>query len=84
MKSGESRVKMNEGMLRRRLRLKCSKCGHWNSFPVNKFFIEQSTSEPKVTAYIPMYLPLQIEKCRKCEKVIAEPKEIIRIVRSKS
>jgi hypothetical protein len=49
-----------------------------------KIFIEQSISEPKAKACIPMYEPLQIEKCKKCGKVIAEPKELIRIVRSKA
>jgi hypothetical protein len=45
---------------------------------VNKIFLEQSTSEPKVKAYIPMYEPLEVVKCKKCDKVIAEPKELIR------
>ena len=35
--------------------------------------------EPKVQVYIPSYLPLKTEVCDKC-KVIAEPKEIIRII----
>jgi len=28
---------------------------------------------------IPMYMPLEITKCSKCGRVIAEPKELIRI-----
>jgi hypothetical protein len=28
---------------------------------------------------IPMYEPLEVAKCGKCGKVIAEPKELIRI-----
>ena len=64
------------------LRMKCPHCGHWNRFPVNKIFIEQKTSEPKVKAYIPMYKPLEITKCKKCGKVIAEPKELIRIIKT--
>jgi len=28
-----------------------------------------------------MYEPLELAKCEKCGKVIAEPKELIRIVR---
>jgi hypothetical protein len=28
-----------------------------------------------------MYEPLEISKCKKCGKVIAEPKELIRIVK---
>jgi len=46
---------------------------------VNKFFIEQSTSELKVKVLIPMYEPLQVLKYKKCRKVIAEPKELINI-----
>jgi len=37
------------------LDLDCGTGGHWNRFAVNKVFIEQSTSEPKVKAFIPMY-----------------------------
>ena len=48
-------------------------------FPVNKIFIEQPCSEPKVKVLIPMYEPLEVSKCGKCRKVIAEPKELIRI-----
>jgi phage FluMu protein Com len=63
--------------------MKCPHCGHWNRFPVNKIFIEQKTSESKIKAYIPMYKPLEITKCEKCGKVIAEPKELIRIVKGR-
>jgi uncharacterized Zn finger protein len=69
-------------MLKRKLRMKCSGCGHWNGFPVNKIFVEQSTSEPKVKAYIPMYDPLEVVRCKKCGRVLAEPKTLIRIVRT--
>jgi len=65
--------------MRRTLKMKCPNCGHWNRVPVNKIFIEQSTSEPKVKAYIPMYEPLKTETCKKCGKAMAEPKELIRI-----
>jgi hypothetical protein len=65
--------------MKRILRMKCSKCGHWNRVPVNKFFVEQSTSEPKVKAYIPFYEPLEVVKCKKCDQIIAEPKVLIRI-----
>ena len=61
------------------LRMKCPNCGHWNRTPVNKVFIEQPTSETKVKAYIPMYKPLEVTRCRKCGKVVAEPDELIRI-----
>lgn len=65
-----------------RLRMKCSNCGHWNRVPVNKVFVEQLSSEPKVKVLIPMYEPLTVSKCKKCGKVIAEPKELIRITES--
>jgi ribosomal protein S27AE len=64
-----------------RLRMKCPKCGYWNRIEANKLFIEQETSEPKVKAYIPMYKPLKTENCKKCGQIIAEPKELIRIVK---
>ena len=65
--------------MKTRLRMKCPKCGHWNRVPVNKVSVEQDSSEPKVKVFIPMYEPLEIVKCKKCGKVIAEPKELIRI-----
>jgi len=46
---------------------------------MNKIFIEQPSTEPKVRVMIPMYEPLEVAKCEKCGKVIAEPKELIRI-----
>jgi hypothetical protein len=54
--------------------LKCPHCGHWNRFPVNKIFIEQETSEPKVKVLTSMYEPLQVVECRRRGKIIAEPK----------
>jgi uncharacterized Zn finger protein len=59
--------------------MKCPSCGRWNRISVNKIFIEQSTSEPKVKAFFPIYEPLKVVKCKKCGKVIADPKELIRI-----
>jgi hypothetical protein len=59
--------------------MKCSGCGHWNRVPVNKIFLEQTSPEPKVKVMIPMYEPLEVSKCKKCGKIIAEPKELIRI-----
>ena len=59
----------------RRLGMKCSSCGHWNRALVNKIFIEQNSPEPKVKVLIPMYEPLEVIKCEKCGKIIAEPKE---------
>jgi len=68
----------------RNLKMKCSHCGHWNRVPVNKIFLEQDSPEPKVKVFIPMYLPLQASKCEKCGEVIAQPKELIKIVKSGS
>ena len=67
--------------MKTRLRMKCEACGHWNRFEVNKLFIEQPSSEPKVEVLIPYYEPLKVENCKKCGKVIAEPRELIRIVK---
>jgi len=60
------------------LRMKCSSYGHWNRIRVNKIFVEQNSPEPKVKVLIPMYKPLETVKCKKCDKIIAEPKELIR------
>ena len=68
--------------MKRNLKMKCSSCGHWNRVPVNKLFVEQSSPEPKVNVMIPMYEPLKVSKCKKCGRIIAEPKELIRIVKS--
>jgi len=66
--------------LKRNLRMQCSACGQWNRVPVNKILIEQSSPEPEIIVLVPMYEPLQVSKCKKCGKKIAEPKELIRIV----
>jgi hypothetical protein len=68
--------------MKTRLRMKCEACGHWNRIPVNKLFVEQPSQEPKVKVMIPMYEPLKVSKCRKCGRIMAEPKELIRIVKS--
>jgi phage FluMu protein Com len=68
--------------MRTKLRMKCPRCSHWNRIEVEKVFAEQSTSEVKVKAFIPMYLPLKAEKCSKCNHIIAEEKELIRIIPS--
>jgi len=68
--------------MKRTLKMKCPNCGHWNHVQVNKLFVEQTSPEPKVKVMIPMYEPLQVSKCEKCGRVIAEPKELITILRS--
>jgi hypothetical protein len=65
-----------------KLKLKCSACGCWNGVPVDKVFVEQPTLEPKVKAYIVMYEPLQVVKCKKCGRIIAETKELVKIRKS--
>ena len=67
--------------MRRILRMRCQGYGHWNRVPVNKVLVEQNSPEPKVKVFIPMYEPLQVSKCEKCGKIIAQPKELIRIVK---
>jgi len=67
--------------MKTKLKMKCSNCGYWNRVKVNKIFIEQPSSEPKVKVVIPMYEPLEVTRCKKCSKIIAEPKELIRITK---
>jgi len=62
-----------------KLRMKFLYYGCWNRFEVDKIFVPQPSLEPKVKVLIPMYEPLEVAKCEKCGKVIAEPKELIRI-----
>ena len=62
--------------------LKCHNCNHWNRFEVEKLIVEQPTSELKASYLIPMYLPSKTEKCSRCGQVIAEEKELIRIVQT--
>jgi hypothetical protein len=65
--------------------MKCPSCGYWNRVPVNKIFLEQTNPiEPKVKACIPMYEPLETVKCKKCKKVIAEPRKLIRIAKERT
>ncbi len=64
--------------------IEAKKEGYWNRVSVNKIFIEEANPiEPKVTVLIPMYEPLELTKCEKCGKIIAEPKELIRIQKRK-
>ena len=70
--------------MKTRLRMKCPGCGHWNRVPANKVFIEQPSPELKVRVMIPMYEPLEIVKCKKCGKLVAQPRELIRITSLKN
>lgn len=66
--------------MKTKLRMKCKTCGQWNRIEVEKVMFEQSP-EPKVKVFLPMYMPLKVEKCKKCDRVIAQPQELIRIVK---
>ena len=66
------------------LRMKCRHCGHWNRLEVEKILVEQPVSDPEVKAFIPMYLPLKVETCKKCGNNIAGPKELIRRMKTKT
>ena len=71
---------MQQQLVKRNLRMKCPNYSHWNRFSVNKIFIEQPNPiEPKVKVLIPMYEPLKTETCKKCKRVIAKRKELVRI-----
>jgi len=59
--------------------MKCPYCSHWNSLEVDKIFVEQPSSERKVKVLIPFYKALKIERCSKCNKIIAQPNELIGI-----
>lgn len=74
-------MKRNTNMLRH-LRMKCPKCGHWNRVPVNKIFVERKNPRPKVKVLIPMYEPLEVAKCRNCGTIVAEPMELIKMVKN--
>jgi len=65
----------------RTLRMRCRSCGHWNRVPINKVLVRQNSPESKDEILILMYEPLQISKCEECGKIIAEPKELIRIMK---
>ena len=67
--------------MKRILRMKCQACGHWNRVPVNKVMIQQVSTEPKIKVFIPVYEPFQVSKCQKCGRIIAQPKELIRVVK---
>jgi phage FluMu protein Com len=67
-----------------KLKMKCPNCGYWNRIEVSKLFIEQKTSEHEIKAFIPMYEVLKVETCKKCKRVMAKTKELIRIMPSKS
>ena len=52
--------------------MKCPHCSHWNRIEVDKIFVEQPSSEPKVRVMIRMYEPLEAVECKKCGKAIAD------------
>ena len=60
-----------------KLRIKCRNCGSWNKIEVEKIFVNSGNSESKLKIFLPAYLPLNSEKCYKCNRVIAEKNRII-------
>jgi len=66
------------------LRMRCPHCGRWNRIAVNKILVEQPSPEPKVKVFIVFYEPVQVSNCGKCRRIIAEPKELIRITSATS
>ena len=67
--------------MKTRLRMRCSACGFWNRFEVERLVAEQDTSETKAKIVFPLYVTLKLETCKKCGKTIAEPKELVRITK---
>jgi hypothetical protein len=43
----------------------------------------KASSEAKVRVMLPKYELMKTERCKKCGKTLAEPKELIRIVKTK-
>jgi hypothetical protein len=62
------------------LRMKCPNYSHWNRLEVEKVFQNPESPEPKVQILIPSYLPYKEEKCSKFGHLIAEEKELIRMM----
>ena len=54
---------------------------HCNRIEVEKVMFNPDNTGQKVHVFIPSCLPIKTEVCVKCKGVIAEPKEIIRIVK---
>jgi hypothetical protein len=68
--------------MKTKLKMKCKQCGNWNSIQAEKVLFNPESPQSKVQVYIPSYLPLKVECCSKCKSVIAQPDEIVRIVKS--
>ena len=66
--------------MKTKLRMKCPKCGKWNRIEVEKVLFNPDNPEPKAKVFLPSYLPLKTEICSKCGQIIAQEKELIRIV----
>jgi hypothetical protein len=60
------------------LRMKCS-CGKWNNIRTRKIRLRLDNEAPKGEVFLPVYLPIQTQGCKKCKKEIANPKEAIRL-----
>jgi hypothetical protein len=62
------------------IRIKCS-CGKWNNIRAKKIMLQLDNEEPKIEVFLPAYLPIETQVCKKCKKEIANPKEAIRVVK---
>ena len=38
----------------------------------------------EVAVFIPLYEPLEVSKCKKCDNIAAQPKELVRIQKSRN
>ena len=43
---------------------------------MDKIFVEQPSPEAKVRVMLLMYDPVKTERCKKCGKILAKPKEL--------
>jgi hypothetical protein len=67
--------------MKTKINMQCDNCGHWNNFNVEKMHLNSELKEePNIQVFIPHYKPLKQEKCSQCGSVIAEEKELIRII----
>ena len=66
------------------LKLKCQQCSQWNRIGVEKVLYNPDSPDPKVHVFLPLYLPIKVEKCAKCEAIIAKPEKIVKIVKQQT
>jgi len=59
--------------------IKCLSCGEFSEVTVRKAFVEPMNQDPKTKFMVRMYQPIEVTKCKKCGKTVAEPNVLIRI-----